>query len=260
MTIILKDQIIKPDVTLAQANQYGIKEEIGMGKSDYSHSIPERVHNITLASSKFDGVLILKGKEFSFNDTVGDISSLTGYKPAYIIKNGKTVLGDGGGVCQVSTTIFRAVLNAGLTITERNAHAYRVSYYENDSKPGFDATVFDPTADLKFLNDTQAAILIQTEIDQNNHILNFRLYGEKDGRQSTISSISLYDQIPPPPPIYQDDPTLKRGVVKQIDFAAWGAKASFNYKVVRDGQTIFQKTFYSNYRPWQAVYSVGTAD
>ena len=164
--ISIKKIIIQPEITLAKANDLGIKEFIGQGQSDFSHSIPERIHNIILASSKFDGVLIPKDKIFSFNQTVGDISSLTGYKPAYIIKGGKTVLGDGGGVCQVSTTFFRAALNTGLPIIERNAHAYRVGYYENDSKPGFDATVFAPSVDLKIKNDTTAYILIQTEIDK----------------------------------------------------------------------------------------------
>jgi vancomycin resistance protein YoaR len=137
ITLTIKSKIIEPEITLAKANSFGIEELIGEGKSDFSHSIPERIHNIILASSKFNGVLIPKDKIFSFNETIGDISSLTGYKPAYIIKEGKTVLGDGGGVCQVSTTLFRAALNAGLPIIERHAHAYRVYYYENDSKPGF---------------------------------------------------------------------------------------------------------------------------
>jgi len=107
--VILMSEVIKPEIKLADINEYGIEEFIAEGKSDYTHSIPQRVHNLTLAASKFNGVLIPKGKIFSFNDAVGDISSLTGYKPAYIIKSGKTVLGDGGGVCQVSTTLFRSM-------------------------------------------------------------------------------------------------------------------------------------------------------
>ncbi|MCR4312883.1 MAG: VanW family protein, partial [Candidatus Roizmanbacteria bacterium] len=118
--VVLNSEVIKPEIKLSDINEYGIEEFIAEGKSDFSHSIPQRIHNIILAASKFNGVLIPKGKEFSFNDTIGDISSLTGYQPAYIIKEGKTVLGDGGGVCQVSTTLFRAALNAGLPIIERN--------------------------------------------------------------------------------------------------------------------------------------------
>ncbi|PIV10997.1 hypothetical protein COS50_02485 [Candidatus Roizmanbacteria bacterium CG03_land_8_20_14_0_80_35_26] len=259
-SIIIKPRIIEPEITLASINNYGIEEFIAEGRSDFSHSIPERIHNIILAASKFNGVLIPPNKTFSFNATVGDISSLTGYKPAYIIKEGKTVLGDGGGVCQVSTTLFRAALNAGLPIEERHAHAYRVGYYENDMKPGFDATVFAPSADLKIKNDTNAYILIETEIDEENNLLYFRLFGKKDNRRSEINNISLWDVSPPPPPKYQDDPTLKKGVTKQIDFPAWGSKASFSYKVYKENNLIIDQKFFSNFRPWQAVFFVGTAD
>lgn len=256
----LSVKIIEPEVTLANSNEFGIEELIAEGKSDYSHSIPERIHNIVLASSKFNGVLIPKGEVFSFNDTIGDISSLTGYQPAYIIKSGKTVLGDGGGVCQVSTTLFRAALNAGLPIIERTAHAYRVGYYENDSKPGFDATVFAPFPDLKIQNDTPGSILVQTEVDEQNNLLYFRFYGRKDNRKVEISPVTVYGVVPPLPEIRQDDPTLKKGVVKQVDFPAWGAKAVFDYKVTNDNKTTFEKKFLSVYRPWQAVYLVGQAD
>jgi vancomycin resistance protein YoaR len=260
ITIPVKTKILVPEITLAKANNYGIEELIGEGKSDYTHSIPERVHNIILAASKFDGILIPKNKILSFNETVGDISSLTGYKPAYIIKGGKTVLGDGGGVCQVSTTLFRAALNTGLPILERHPHAYRVGYYENDAKPGLDATVFSPTVDLKIKNDTPAYILIQTAVDQENNLLYFRFYGKKDGRRVEISSPLLWDVQPPPAAIYQDDPTLKKGVVKQVDFPAWGGKASFNYKIIYPDGKVVDDTFYSSYKPWQAVFLVGTAD
>jgi len=259
-SVVLKDEIIKPELTLAEANQFGIEELIGEGVSNYSHSIPERIHNIILGASKFNGIFIPKNKVFSFNGALGDVSSLTGYKQAYIIKDGKTVLGDGGGICQVSTTFFRASLNAGLPFVERHAHAYRVSYYENDSKPGLDATVFGPTVDLRVKNDTPTDILIETEIDQENNLLYFRFYGKKDGRKVELSTPVLYDVQPPPPDIYQDDPTLKKGVVKQIDFAAWGGKANFNYKVTRGTETLIDGNFLSVYRPWQAVYLRGTAD
>ena len=189
--INIKPRIIDPEITLASINNYGIEELISEGRSDYSHSIPERIHNVILAASKFNGVLIPPGKIFSFNEAVGDISSLTGYKPAYIIKEGKTVLGDGGGVCQVSTTLFRAALNAGLQIVERYPHAYRVLYYENDMKPGYDATVFSPTVDLKIKNDTPAHILIETEVDENNNLLYFRFFGKKDNRKIEIGPAYL---------------------------------------------------------------------
>ena len=258
--VTLRDKPVDPEITLAKSNSFGIEELIGEGVSNYSHSIPGRIHNVVFGASKFNGVLIPKGKTFSFNETIGDISASTGYQPAYIIKEGKTVLGDGGGVCQISTTLFRAALNSGLPITERYAHAYRVSYYENDSKPGLDATVFAPSVDLKIENNTPAAILIQTSVDEDNMLLYFRLYGKKDGRNAEISTPILWDVAPPPPALYQDDPTLKRGITKQVDFPAWGGKASFNYKVTKGGQVMFEKKFFSAYKPWQAIYLVGVQD
>ena len=258
--IVLNSEIIKPEIKLADINEYGIEEFIAEGKSDYTHSIPQRIHNLTLAASKFNGVLIPKGKIFSFNEAVGDISSLTGYQPAYVIKEGKTVLGDGGGVCQVSTTLFRAALNAGLPIVERNAHAYRVGYYENDSSPGFDATVYGPTVDLKIMNDTPGYILIETEVDPENNLMYFKFYGKKDNRRIEISKATVYDVVPALPPKYQDDPTLKKGVTKQIDFPAGGAKAFFTYKVFQGNTQAIDEKFYSNYRPWAAVFLVGTAE
>lgn len=259
-TITLVEHVVKPQVTLAQVNQFGIEELIGEGKSDFSHSIPERIHNIVVAASKFNGVLIPRGGEFSFNDTIGDISSTTGYKPAYIIKNGRTVLGDGGGVCQVSTTVFRAALNTGLPIVERHAHAYRVGYYENDAKPGLDATVFSPTVDLKIKNDTQTSILVQTEIERDTNILHVRLYGKKDNRRVELSAIQVYDVTPPPPDVHQDDPTMKKGQTKQVDFAAWGSKSLYTYKVTYPDGKVEDKSFLSVYRPWAAVFLVGTSD
>ncbi len=257
ISVTLKDEVIKPEITLAEANNNGIEELIGVGISDYSHSIPSRIHNVILAASKFNGVLVPKGKEFSFIETIGDISSNTGYQPAYIIQNGRTVLGDGGGVCQVSTTIFRAVLNSGLPITERYAHAYRVGYYENDSEPGFDATVFAPNVDFKFKNDTPADILIQTEVDEENNILTFKFYGKKDDRKVEISPVVLWDVAPPPEPLYEDDPTLPSGQIKQVDYAAWGGKSRFTYRVTK-GKDIAEEIFTSSYRPWRAVFLRGT--
>jgi len=260
LIINLPLEVIEPEIKLNTINNFGITEKIGEGKSDYSGSIPERIHNIILAASKFQGVLIPPGKIFSFNETIGDISQLTGYKPAYIIKDGKTILGDGGGVCQVSTTLFRAALNAGLEIVERNSHAYRVSYYENDSKPGLDATVFAPSVDLKIKNNTPAYILIETEVNKEKNLLYFYLFGKKDDRKIEVSEPVIWDILPPLPPKYQDDPTLKKGMTRQIDFPAWGAKTRFHYKVTKDNQIIFEKDFFSFYRPWQAVYLVGIAD
>jgi len=256
--INLKINKIKPEITLSNINNFGIEELISVGQSDFSHSISERVYNINLAATKFHGVLIPPKKIFSFNETLGEISSITGYKPAYIIKDGKTILGDGGGICQVSTTLFRAALNAGLEIIERHPHAYRVYYYENDMKPGFDASVFSPSVDLKIKNNTPAYILIQTEINNKNNFLLFKLYGKKDQRKIEISEPFIWDIVPPPQAKYQEDPNLKKGVIKQVDFPAWGAKAYFSYKVFINQKLAIDQKIHSYYRPWQAVFLIGT--
>jgi vancomycin resistance protein YoaR len=247
-----------PKITTEQVNNLGIKELLGRGTSKFKGSISGRIYNIGLASSKINGALVPPGEVFSFNKTVGDISTLTGYKQAYIIKDGRTVLGDGGGVCQVSTTLFRAALNAGFPIVERHAHSYRVGYYEQDSAPGIDATVFSPTSDLKFKNDTSGYLLIQTIFDLDNVSLAFEIYGTSDGRVATISKPTITSVTAPPDDLYIDDPTLPAGTIKQIDHKAWGAKVNFKYTVIRSGETLIDETFYSNYQPWQSVFLRGT--
>ena len=249
-----------PKIKAGDINDLGIKELIGAGKSTFAHSIPGRVFNVNLAATRVNGTLVPPGEEFSFNASVGDISKATGYQSAYIISAGRTVLGDGGGVCQVSTTTFRAALDAGLPITERKAHAYRVGYYEQDSPPGIDATVFSPSADLKFMNDTGHYILIQEEVDLKKLSMKVNIYGTSDGRKSTITKPRISNQSAPPATLYVDDPTLPLGTTKQIDWSAWGAKVAFDYKVERGGETIYEKTFVSNYQPWQAIYLKGTGD
>lgn len=253
-------KIIEPEITTEKVNNMGIKELIGQGNSTFYGSIPNRAFNIGHAAGKINGVLIKPGETFSFNKTLGDISAYTGYKQAYVISGGKTILGDGGGVCQVSTTLFRAILDAGLPIVERNQHAYRVGYYEQDSLPGVDAAIYVPTVDLKFKNDTGKHILIQTKADLVNYTLTFYLYGAKDGREVVINKPVILSQSPAPPAEYQDDPTLPRGTTKQIDFAAPGARVYFTREVRKDGKVIINDTFSSNYRPWKAVFLVGTKD
>jgi vancomycin resistance protein YoaR len=247
-----------PEIKTEDVNNLGIKELLGRGTSHFRGSIASRIYNIKLAAGRINGALVKPGDTFSFVNTLGDVSKLTGYQQAYIIQEGRTILGDGGGVCQVSTTFFRAALAAGLPILERRAHSYRVGYYEQDSPPGFDATVYYPTTDLKVKNDTPGHILIQSYVDTKTSLLVFEIYGTQDGRVTTTTKPKISDQIEPPPDLYQDDPTLPAGTVKQIDYRAWGAKVVFSYTVTRAGETIYKKSFTSNYQPWQAVYLRGT--
>ena len=260
ISLPLPIKTLKPKITTEQTNSLGIVEIIGEGKSYFSGSIPNRIHNITLAASRINGILIPPNEAFSFNTALGDVSKYTGYKEAYVIKNGKTILGDGGGVCQVSTTLFRAILNSGLPILERHPHSYRVGYYEQNSPVGLDATVFSPSVDFRFKNDTENYLLIQAVVDQANSSLTFTLYGKKDGREVVVTTPVKTNEIPPPEPLYQDDPNLAKGTTKQIEYAAWGATVSFKRTVKKNGQVVFEDTFSSRYTPWQAVYLRGTKE
>ncbi len=251
---------LQPKIPTDKANNLGIKELIGTGTSLFAHSIQSRIFNINLATSRINGALIAPNEIFSFNKALGDVSSFTGYQKAYVIQNGKTVLGDGGGVCQVSTTFFRALLNAGLPITERHAHAYRVGYYEQDGLPGLDATIYVPAIDLKFKNDTDNYILVQTQIDPVSQQLSIFLYGAGDGRTVTLTQPVITNRTPSPPDLYQDDPTLPKGIVKQVDYKAEGARVSFAREVVKNGNKIISENFISNYAPWQSVFLRGTKE
>lgn len=256
--ITLPVKVTKPKIAASSINSFGIQELLGEGISYFAGSIENRIYNIGLAASRINGTLLPPGETFSFNNVVGEISGASGYKQAYVIKSGRTVLDDGGGVCQVSTTLFRSVLNAGLPVVARTAHAYRVGYYEQGFPPGLDATVFSPTVDFKFKNDTAAHILIQATVSGTTLVID--IYGTSDGRVATLSTPKISNQTPPPPELRQDDPELPKGVVKQVDWSAWGANVSFTRNVTRGGETLISETFRSNFKPWQAIYLVGTKE
>ncbi len=248
----------KPSVTLNDTNNLGIKEIVGFGESEYDHSIPNRIHNVAITAERVNNVIIPPGAEFSFNKTLGDVSAATGYRSAYVIKNGKTELGDGGGVCQVSTTVFRAVLNAGLEVTRRLPHSYRVSYYELNAKPGIDATVYAGEVDFRFKNDTDHHILLHTMTDSDNLYMKVELYGTSDGRTTEITNHEVWDYRPAPPAEFYPDASIPSGHRKQIDWAVAGVRAKFTNTVKdKNGNLIRENTYTSNYKPWSAKYLVG---
>jgi vancomycin resistance protein YoaR len=247
-----------PAIKTGDANNLGIKELLGSGTSTFKHSNDTRNFNIEKGSSIVNSILVAPNETFSFIKNLGEVTLDTGFKKAYIIRQGKTELDVGGGICQVSTTLFRAMLNAGMDITQRQAHAYRVSYYEEDSLPGYDATVFIPNPDLKFVNDTGNYVLIQNTFDLKNRRLTYEIYGTSDGRTVNISNYRRWDAAPAPPDVNIDDPTLPLGKVVQDEHAIPGLKTAFDWQVVKNGQIIHQKTFQSVYVPWAAVFRHGT--
>jgi vancomycin resistance protein YoaR len=252
-------KVVPPIIKSSTADAMGIKDFLGRGESYFYDSIPTRIHNIGLATSKIQGSLVSPNEIFSFSNAIGTVSAVIGYQKAYAIIQGKTVLDDGGGVCQVSTTLYRAVLNSGLPVVARTPHSYRVGFYEEGGfAPGMDATVYPPSPDFKFKNDTGQWILIQTTFDTENHKLTVDFFGTNDGRKTKINGPFISNITPPPPPIYEDDPTLAVGITKQTDTAHAGANTYFTRTVVRGDKTLINETVVSNYIPWPARFLKGT--
>ncbi len=257
-TLTLSVNTTTPETTLEKTNDLGIKERIGFGESYYHHSIPNRIHNVGITADRISMAIVAPGKEFSFNKRLGDVSASTGYRSAYVISGGKTVLGDGGGVCQVSSTLFRSVLDAGLDVTKRLQHSYRVSYYELNSDPGFDATVYSGDVDFRFINDTPGHIIIVTHNNSEELYMNVEIYGTDDGRVAQIHDYKKWGAVGPAATEYYPTSELPTGVKKQIDWSVGGIKTEFSHTVKdKDGNVIHDDKYYSNYRPWSAKYMVG---
>jgi vancomycin resistance protein YoaR len=247
-----------PTTPLSATNTLGINELIGFGESYYAGSIPGRIHNVALAASRINGTLIPPAGEFSFNRVLGEVSGATGFKAGYIIQGGRSVLSDGGGVCQVSTTVFRALLDSGLQITRRLPHSYRVSYYELNDDPGFDATVYSGNVDLRFVNDTDHYVLLTTTTDSNALYMTVKLYGTSDGRHIAITNYTKSNYTSPPPPEYIPDPALPPGARQQIDWAVAGLSTNFTHTIYNaDGSIRSQTQYPSRYQAWSSKYLVG---
>jgi vancomycin resistance protein YoaR len=256
-TIPLVFDIVQPQIgNNAKAADLGITGLVSDQVTYFAGSSAERINNIRIGSAAFHGVFIPPGGTFSFNEILGDISLDTGFSEALIIYAGRTIKGVGGGICQVSTTAFRAAFFGGYPIIERHSHAYRVGYYEKGFGPGLDATIFSPVADFKFINDRDAWLLIETYIYPNG-VLQYKFYSKDDGRKVTVGAPDVKNVVPAPNDKYEENPELKQGEIKQVDFKADGADTVVIRKVERDGQVLWEDAIRTHYLPWQAVYQYG---
>ena len=248
-------RLIKPAVASEDAAHFGIKELVARGVTTFAGSSKARVKNIEVAASKFVGVVIPPGGVFSFNKYVGDVTAANGFEDSLIIAGDRTAVGVGGGVCQVSTTIFRASFFGGFPTVERWAHGYVVSWY---GKPGIDATVYTPRVDFKFKNATDAYLLIKPIVDTEKGVLTFEFYGTDPGWKVEVGEPQYSNRKAPPPPLYIEDPTMPRGKVVQIDWAVEGLDAEVSRKVWdKDGNLIIDEVLKSSYKPWQAKFRFG---
>ncbi len=242
----------------ATAEQLGISGEVSVVSTYFGGSSPERAQNIRTASSAFHGLLIAPGETVSMAEVLGDISLDTGYAEALIIYGDRTIKGVGGGVCQVSTTFFRAAFYGGYQIVERHPHAYRVGYYEQgpgSPGPGFDATVFVPLVDFRFTNDTPYWLLSETYIYGTQ--LLWKFYSSSDGRQVQVSGPQISNEVEAPEPLYKENPDLDEGEIEQVDFEVDGMDVLVTRTVTLDDEVLHRDTIRTHYLPWRAIYEYG---
>jgi vancomycin resistance protein YoaR len=247
----------------ATAQELGITELVSSETSYFYGSSAERIQNIQAAAARFHGVLVAPGETFSMGDALGDVSLDNGFAEALIIYGGRTIKGVGGGVCQVSTTLFRTVFFAGYPVVERYSHAYRVSYYEQTSSgaidsnlAGLDATVYFPLVDFKFTNDTPYWLLMETYVDASARTLTWKMYSTSDGRSVTWETTGPQNVEPAPKPRFEENDELKAGQIRQVDWAANGADVDVTRTVLKDGAVYFTDEFKTHYEPWRAVCEV----
>lgn len=263
-TLALPVAEIQPQVRPETLQSLGIKELIGEGKSSFVGSAAYRITNIKAGAARMDGVLIPPDSEFSFNTQLGEVDDAHGFVEGYAVVGNRTQLEWGGGVCQDSTTVFRAAFWAGLPITERYAHPFYISWYDRfglgsyGDGAGLDAAIFTGVNDMKFLNNTGHWILMQTTVDEANQVLTVRLYGTKD-REVEMSGPEISNEVPAPSkPLYVDDPTRPAGTVYQSDVARGGRDIVVYRTVTINGVRGQPEQFTTRFKSWPNVFVRGT--
>lgn len=254
---------VKPASETIAGIHEGIVEMIGTATTPFTGSPANRQSNIKNGAKFMSGVLLAPGEEFSTLKTLGRIDNTTGYLPELVIKGDRTTPEFGGGLCQVSTTLFRAVLDAGLPVTARRNHSFRISYYEKDGTgafigPGLDASIYEPSLDFKFKNDTTGSILLYAYVVGDK--ITFELYGSHDGRTAVLKGPRTLSEVPPGDPIYTETDTLPRGTTKQVEIPHPGATTVADYTVTYPDGKVVAEQFKSYYRRWPAQFLVGTRD
>lgn len=243
----------------ASAEELGIVELISESTTWFFGSSVERKHNIARSANQFYGIVIAPGEVFSFNHYLGEISEEAGYQTGLIIWGGRTIEGVGGGVCQVSTTLFQTAFWAGYPIEERWPHGYRVRYYDDGEGAGMDAAIFSPLIDLRFINDTPHYLLIENYFNERSQSLTFKFYSTSSGRTVIKEGPEVVNVIPAKPDVWEFNPDLPPGKIEQVDWAVEGSDATVWRTVTnRDGLVLEnRRAFFSRYIPWQNVFQYG---
>lgn len=243
-------------ITGENLEDLGIKELIGVGKSNFRGSPYNRVRNITKAVEEHvNGTLLAPNEEFSMLGALGEIDGAHGWLAELVIKGNETKPEYGGGLCQIGTTMFRGAVDTGLKVTERRNHSYRVSYYE---PAGTDATIYDPAPDFRFVNDTPKHVYINAYIVGTE--IFFEFWGTDDGREVIVADPSIYNITAAPPTKLIETTDLAPGKKRCTESAHAGADAHFKTTITyADGQ-VREEIFRSHYRPWQAVCLIGVEE
>lgn len=256
-TVELIVEVTTPRATPTNLEDLGIKELLGTGETNFAGSPYNRILNIHKGADLLNGLLIAPGETFSLLDVLNPIDTAHGWYSELVIKGDKLEKEAGGGLCQVGTTSFRAAMLSGLPIVERRNHSWAISYYAYNGKAGVDATIYDPSPDFKFLNDTGHYILWRSRIEGSN--IYFELWGTSDGRKGYFTEPTNYSYVSPGPTIETVDETAEPGSRVCDGHAFTGVSASFDYIVKPaepDSAPIIQ-TFTSVYKARPQLCVVG---
>jgi vancomycin resistance protein YoaR len=240
----------QPAVTTEKAKTMGIVSKIGSYTTEFSGSAG-RLHNVARAGQLISGTLLAPGEEFDFNTVVGARTQANGFETAPAIIGGKLEDTLGGGICQVSTTLFNAVFLAGLDVTARTNHSIYISHYPK----GRDATVSWGGPEFRFRNDTANWILIKAASGDGS--LTFVLYGTPPHRKVTYTTSDFYNVTPPTVKRVKTDKLLV-GETNVTDDGQTGKQCKVVRKVVQDGKTIHTDVFVSSYPMRPKVIEEGT--
>jgi hypothetical protein len=229
---------------------------LGTATTSYFGSYSERVNNIARGAGRMNGLVVQPGGTFSFNASIGDTGSESGFVDGYAIVGGRLEKVVGGGICQLSTTLYRAVFNAGLQIVSRRNHSYVINFYENVA--GWDATVFAPYTDFKWRNDSAGPVWIFTSTNPDKATVTYSLFGYPDGRKTTMVGPQVTNVVQPGKANWQFDPTLAKGQVRQLVHGRPGMDVSMQRVVTAaDGKVLFRDNLPSKYKPWEDFYLYG---
>lgn len=243
-------------------NELGIIDLVAEGSSSYAYSTEARAANVEVSAQHLAHTLIAPGQVVSFNDMLGPISLDRGFVEGKIIKGSWIESDIGGGACQASTTVYRAVLHAGLPISEWHAHLFRLEFYELDgSPPGIDAAIYQPNEaweaelDLVFTNDTEQYLLLEALTE--NETAYCRLYGTPQGRDVEITVPYISDPIAPEGPVEREDETLKKNERVKVQSAAPGYDVQMVRAVTEHGVETINEEYWSQYAPVRETWMIG---